>query len=393
MRFFQVLCAICPCLAGFHTFASQPYPQGTAFPLEIYEVEAKAAPALAACGWNIFQSYKIGSPDHYAEYLSALAANNVAGMAAIPCSTEEADKIEWPQAKVQSWVHDIADNSNVAWWDLPEEARPWSVHELKLLRDYTAWTRNNRNAAEISRIIPNVDIIGLSCYCEEMRMPHAWVRYKIQEAGLHGIALAGTTVGQDYLHGQKIPIAVLYCAKYPKTGATPTPEQTYHDFWSAIVSGARGIGVYAYHHAMADDPSLAQNFQRLNEAARQISGPEKIGDVILWGGSDPDVTFEILSGPEKTVPFRPPMEKNDIQYPSLNLLSKIKDGVVYVIAVNSTAQTVTTRITGLPVAGVAAALPFENRAVTISNGNFTDSFMPWGVHIYKIPAPPPATKN
>ena len=400
MKFFLAVCAACLCLGG-RTFANQPYPQGTAFPLEMYEVEGGDAPALAACGWNIFQSYKIKSTNSYDEYLSALATKNVTGLTAIPCSGQKTNKVELPEAKVQSWVGHIAANSNVAWWDLPEEARPWVTHDLKLLEDYTAWTRtydparrptyeytpNNRNASEISRIVPMADIMGLSCYCEEMRMPHAWVRYKIQEAGLHGIALAGATVGRDYLHGQKIPVAILYCAQNPATGAMPTPEQTYHDFWSAIVSGARGIGVYAYHHAMEDNPALVQNLQRLNEAAMQITGPEKIGDVILRSEKNLNVTIEILSGPEKTVSFRPPTEKSDFQYPSINLLSKIKDGNIYIIAVNSTGQTVTTRITGLPATTAAVQLPFENRSIPARSGEFTDLFAPWGVHIYKTPAP------
>jgi hypothetical protein len=377
-----------------------PYPRGTAFPLELYEVDASSAPTLTSRHWNIFQSYGITRTNDYAAYLSALKASDAAGLVAIACSGLKTDKIEWPEAKVEAWIGGIAGNVNLAWWDLPEEARPWSPHELKLLRDYTAWTRvydparrptyeytpNNRNAAQIAPIVPTVDVIGLSCYCEEMRMPHAWVRYKIEEAGLHGIALAGATVGQDYLHGQKIPVAILYCARFPKTGRMPTPDQTYHDFWSAIASGAQGIGVYAYHHAMKDDPALAQNFERLNEAATQISGPDDLGDVILRGKPNPDVAVEILSGPKQTVAFRPANEHHDIQYPSLHLLSKIRGGDIFVIAVNSTEQAITARISGLPASPNTAALPFENRSIRLSNGTFTDSFNPWGVHIYKLPA-------
>ena len=319
-------------------------------------------------------------------------------MAAIACAGTPTNKIEWPKAKVQALVDALAGHANVAWWDLPEEARPWSAREMKLLTDYTAWTRlsdparrptyeytpNNRNAAGISPIVRGVDILGLSCYCEEMRMPHAWVRYKIQEAGRRGIALAGATVGRDYLHGQKTPVAILFCARDKKSGRMPDADQTYHDFWSAIVSGARGIGVYAYHHAMRDDPALARNFERLNEAAAQISGPEKIGDVVLWGETFPGVGCEILAGPAKTVAFRPPTEKADFQYPSINLLSKVRGGNLYIMAVNSTGQPVTARISGLTSGATAASLPFESRVVPASGGNFADTFPPWGVHIYKL---------
>jgi hypothetical protein len=377
---------------------ARPYPQGPAFPLEVYEVRPEEVPALAACGWNIFQTYGIANTSGYDVYLTHLAADGAGAMAAIGSYGSKTNRTEWPAAKAQSWIRAIAAHGNVAWWDLPEEMRPWSPRELKVLTDYTAWTRagdparrptyeytpNNRNAAELARIVPNVDILGVSCYCEEMRMPHAWVRYKIQETGLHGIALAGATVGADYLRGQKIPVAILFCAKDAKTGLMPVSDQTYHDFWSAIVSGAQGIGVYAYHHAMRDDPSLARNFKRLSEAATQISGPEKLGDVILRGETCPTVVAEILSGPEKTVSFRPPTEKVDFQYSSLNLLAKAKDGIEWVIAVNSTDQPVTARVSGLPPIGNRVTVPFENRTLAFASGSLTDRLEPWGVHIYKI---------
>jgi hypothetical protein len=402
-RGFYVLSVMATVLAllsvqPIHAEIARPYPQGTSFPLELYEVENGDVPKLVSYGWNIFQSYKMHTPENYSAYLSALSASHATGLAAIPCSKESKNKMEWPEPKVQPWVRAIARNSNVAWWDLPEEMRPWAASELKLLQNYTAWTRasdparrptyeytpNNRNAAQISRIVPAVDVIGISCYCEELQMPHAWVRYKIQEAGLHGIALAGATVGKDYLHGQKIPVAIIYCAEHYKTGRMPTPEQTYHDFWSAVVSGAQGVGVYAYFHAIKDSPVLAQNLRLLNDAATQITGPEKIGDVILRGSPIPDASCEILSGPAKTVLFRPPTEKIDFQYPSINLLARTMDGAVYVIAVNSTEQTVTARISGLPADAVSAMLPFEDRSVTINGGSLVDSFSAWGVHIYKV---------
>lgn len=364
----------------------------------LYEVKAGSVQTLAASHWNTFQDYGIDRTDDYDAYLSALKTDDTFGLAAIGCTGKKPDKIEWPEAKARAWIRSLAVNSNIAWWDLPEEARPWSAHEVQMLQDYTTWTRhydparrptyeytpNNRNAATISHIVPTVDIIGLSCYCEEMRMPHAWVRYKIQEAGLHGIALAGAAVGNDYLHGEKMPVAILYCASFPKTGLSPSPDQTYHDFWSAIVSGARGIGVYAYYHAMHDDPDLAKNFARLNEAAAQIAGPENIGNVILRGKPSPGVAFQILSGPAKTVSFRPPTEKVDFQYSSLNLLARIMGRAIYIVAVNSTDQPVTARITGLPAHASQAPLPFENRSIPITGAAMIDTFPPWGVHIYKI---------
>ena len=204
---------------------------------------------------------------------------------------------------------------------------------------------------------------------------------------MHGVALAGKTPGPDYLAGQKTLVAVLYCAtnaNYP--GVIPSPAQAYHDVWSAIASGAQGISVFAYWHGVHDTPALTNNLLQLHLAASQISGAEQLGAVVLYGAPNTNVTFSIASGPTQTVAFQPPMETNLFQYPSLNVLSKTWSGNVYAIAVNSTDQSVSAVLSNLPTAAATAVLPFESRSVPVSEGSFADSFPPWGVHIYKMPA-------
>ena len=227
----------------------------TPFPLQVYEVDAKDAPAPGRLRLEHFSILSNQAPwNDYDKYLSGVEGNQQRDRHGRPIRLfrrQKTDKVEWPENKVQSWVRGIAGNSNLAWWDLPEEARPWSARELKVLQDYTTWTRlndplrrptyeytpNNRNAGEISRIVPEVDVIGLSCYCEEMRMPHAWVRYKIQEAGLHGIALAGADVGRDYLHGpEEFPSQFFTAPNFPRPARCRRRSRRITIFWSAIVS-------------------------------------------------------------------------------------------------------------------------------------------------------------
>jgi len=389
------MCGVGLCL-GLAGRAATVYPQGTAFPLEVYEADGREMAGLAAHGWNILQSYGMGTADDNDRYLRKLAGLPVNGLIVVPCNGHGTNKMEWPAERVQAWVQDVGTNPNVAWWDLPEEVRPWRAPEMRMVADYTAATRrfdplrrptyeytpNHRDGPTVARTITNVDVVGLSCYCEATHMPHAWVRYKVQEAGIHAIKLAGATVGPDYLHGQKTPVAILYCAQDKKGDAIATPEQSYHDFWSAVVSGARGIGVYSYFHSQRDNPGLAKNWERFNAAASELSGPEKIGEAVLWGETVSEVGFEIVSGPAQTVAFRPSAEKHDFQYPSINVLAKAKDGKLLVMAVNSTDQTVVARITGLP-AG-EAVLPFEGRSVAVKDGGMTETFAPWGVHVYKM---------
>lgn len=146
----------------------------------------------------------------------------------------------------------------------------------------------------------------------------------------------------------------------------------------------RGTGA-TYWHGLHDDPSLATNLQQLNVAASQITGSEKLGDVVLYGARITNVTFGIIFGPSQMVSFQPPNETNSFQYPSLNVLCQAWAGSVYVIAVNSTDQPVTATISDLPSVAASATLPFESRSVTMTNGGLADAFPPWGVHIYKLP--------
>lgn len=375
------------------------YPQGRVFPLLMYEI-TPAYTNLAACGWNIMQEYGLNTNSDVNTFLQELLSSNLAGPAIIPDSGSSDPYTEWPQAAVQSWVESIAVNTNLAWWYLPEQMEPFYPSETNLLHDYTDWTRlydparrptyeyteNSVNDSTMKGIIPYADVIGVSCYCEDMGMPHAWVRYKLQQAGLGGAALAGAVVGSNYLAGQKTLVAVLSIAQFTNNSPSePSPAQTYHDVWSAIASGAQGIAVWSCFHALNDDPAnLTNNLNELDLAASQLTGPQGVGGMILNGTPNSNVTFKITSGPTNTVSFTPPGESSSFQYPSLNVLSKTWNGFVYIIAVNSTSSNVTAAISNIPSLAASASLPFESRSVGMTNGSFSDSFAAWGTHIYKM---------
>jgi hypothetical protein len=229
-------------------------------------------------------------------------------------------------------------------------------------------------------------------------MPHAWVRYKLQDVGREGLTLAGESPGSNYLAGNKTLIADLYCATN-SNGTMATPQECYHDVWSAVASGAQGIAVYAYWHAIHDTPPLTNNLQQYNIAASQLAGPEQIGQMILYGFPDSNVTFVVTSGPTNTVTFNPPglstatlpptLSSTNVSYPSLNVLCKTWSNKIYLIAVNSTSDSVNATITNLPVDTATAALPFETNSVAVAHGSFPAAFASWGVHVYKItPAAP-----
>jgi autotransporter-associated beta strand protein len=379
---------------------SMPYPQGTTFPLMLYEVDdAPSAANVAPYGWNITQDYGNTTNSLINSYLQLASADSLGGDVAIPCGGDVTTNFEeWPQPEVAAWIQGSMTNNNIGWWDMPEEMRSWIPAEVQLLKDYRAWvqlydtngprptyeyTPNDRIPTDQLGVVSNVDLIGTSAYCEAEGQPHAWVRYKVAQSGVYAVTLAGATIGSNYLAGQKTVVAVLYLAD-PGNGLLATPQQSYHDVWSAIASGAQGIAVFSYWHGVNDNPALTNNLNQFNLAAAQISGSE-IGQVVLYGAHDTNVGFTITAGPTNTDSFQPG-DGTTWQYPSLNVLCETWSNNVYVIAVNSTSNSVSAIITNLPATTGSATLPFELRSLPVSGNSFADTFPPWGAHVYKMAA-------
>ncbi len=384
---------------------AMPYPQGSAFPLMMYEVgDAPSAANVASYGWNIIQTYGLGTNSDINNFLQLASGYSLGGDAPIGCGGDVSTNfVEWPQAQVQAWIQGSMTNNNIAWWDMPEEMRSWHPTEVQLLKDYRVWIRlydtngrrptyeytpNARTTSSQIPVVTNLDIIGCGAYCEAAGQPHAWVRYKVQEAGVHAVTLGGCTIGGNYLSNQKTVVSVLYLAD-PGNGSLPTPQQSYHDVWSSIASGAQGITVWAYWHGVNDNPVLTNNLNQFNLAAAQISGTE-LGQVFLYGTPNPNVNFTIASGPTNTDSFNPG-DGTNWQYSSLNVLCKSWSNSVYVVAVNSTSNSVTATLTNLPSVTGPAGLPLEYRSVAMINGSFSDTFPAWGVHVYKMALTMPNT--
>ncbi len=384
------------------------YPRGNAFPLQLYSLQPDAdVPGVAANGWNIGHRYgwaQVSNPVAGESSLNALmqtfAQSDMQGLPHLPDYRNKDRKgavyyTEWARADMANWIQAIAPNRNIAYWDLPEEQRYWKPSELQIVKDYSAWTRANDplqrpnymyipwnyTAAQVSHYVPYLDIVPASAYAEEARQPHAWVRWRMEET-IRGIQQAGATIGRDYLHGQKTPVGIIELDR-SKWGTAPTPAETNHDFWQLIASGAKGIFVFSYFHRNDDKGALIPNWNLLQQDAAEVAGSE-LGHVILKGTPVTGVTTSVLSGPSQTVSFTPPGYTTSFQFPSIHLMVQQWHRSTYIIAVNSTDQPVTARLSNLPTSSGSAKVMFESRIVPFSGGNFADTFPAWGVHIYKL---------
>lgn len=366
--------------------AQDVYPQGKEFPLVLYSIhEAEEMQKVRQSGWNIAQTY-----DFKPSFLDTVAEGKMLSLASLPGKRKPL-----PEDQVANAIAAVANNTQVAWWEFPEEQRHWREEEMAIVTNYAKWTRQydpqkrpnymyipgHYGAEDVQKYVPYLDIIPASVYTKYMHMPHSWVRWRM-ETTLKGIELAQAKIGPDYLNGEKTPVAVLELFHEPGDKVI-TPEGAYHDFWQSIVSGARGILVYSYFNKR-NHPNLERVWQTYNKAAAEITGSEQLGSAILYGKRPNNVNFEIVSGPARTEEFMSYGMKQPLSYPSIDLLTIDWNKHTYIFAVNSANQPVSTKLTGLPNTTEATVL-FENRKVPVSNGVLNTSFKPLGVHIFKVP--------
>jgi len=360
----------------------RPYPQGMQFLLGLYSIhtveEMKGARRF---GWNMAHRYGFKI-----DFLDVVSQGGMFALVHLSDNEEQLAK---------STIERLAAYDCVAWWDFPEEQRYWREGEFSLVKNLFGWTRiydpNRRpnfmyipghyDSEAIAKYVPYLDIIGAGCYTEYVHQPRAWVRWRI-ESEIDAIHQAGFKVGQNYLDGEKTPIGIpMLFADVNKMGII-SPVEAYHDFYSCIASGARGILVFSYWH-QRDEAVLKKTYQAYAKAASEISGSENLGQAILFGQENKDIHFEITNGPMYTYNFRPHGMQEDVRYPSLNVLAKKWNKDLYILAVNSAEKGISATLKGIPSAKEAIVL-FEDRTVPIHKGQLEDSFGWLGVHIYKI---------
>lgn len=427
--------AVMPVLMVFASATSaqqdtdRPYPEGRRFALGLYSIHTveemnEAGPA----GWNMGHRYRFAE-----DYLPVIEEAGWTCLAHLNGQVKE--PVEQPppptkpenaeqqaanaeergetgvrhvtrlrsEAELKADIERLAAHDAVAWWDLPEEQRFWRKNEYQIVKDLSAWTRKSDprkrpnfmylpghyRAEAVANYVAYLDIIGTGTYTEYAHQPRAWVRWRTEET-IRGIDLAGYKIGPDYLNGQKTPIGIpmLFGSDLSKAGLI-TPVEAYHDFWSCIASGAKGILVFSYWHKR-DQPVFETTWQDgYRRAALNLTSGSDLDQAILFG-DDVELDVAVTKGSPRTSTFRPYGLDEDISLPSVNVLGKRYEGKLFVIAVSSQERPVTAKISGLPAGLTHLEVLFEKRpeeeggnTVTVSAGTIEERF-PWlTVHIYR----------
>lgn len=406
------------------------YPEGSRFPLVLYSIHTvEEMKEVEPAGWAVGHRYNF--KDDFFETVEQAGWMCVAHLrgktqSTAPPPSVSKGKTAGPEAanaeeagrtahevkpserlrteeEVSADIARYAAHDCVAWWDFPEEQRWWREDEYAIVTNLSAWTRKHDpkqrpnymylpghySAEAVAKYTPYLDIVGTGTYTEYAHQPRAWVRWRTEET-IRGIRQSGYRIGHDYLNGEKTPIGIPMLFGKDLQKADPiTPVGAYHDFWSCIASGARGIFLFSFWHRR-DLPLFQSTWEQgYNRAARHLNADPGLPRALLFGENVPlDVT--VTKGSPRTSTFRPYGVEEDISLPSVNVLAKQHQGTLYVIAVSSQERPVTARISGLT--GGTKELEVINRGdgsgedaerVAVTDGAFEETF-PWlTVRVYK----------
>lgn len=154
------------------------------------------------------------------------------------------------------------------------------------------------------------------------------------------------------------------------SGKKATPHQVRAEVWMALVHGSQGL-IYFVHefkpkfneHALLDDPAMLTEVTAINRQIQTLA--------------------PVLNSPAPSQAAT--VRSSEAQVP-IDLMTKRQGKNTYVFAVGmrNGATEGTFTLHGLSGATRAEVLG-ESRTLPIRNGQFTDSFQPYDVHLYRIP--------
>ncbi len=154
----------------------------------------------------------------------------------------------------------------------------------------------------------------------------------------------------------------------------PTFTQSRYMAYQAIVNGARGLLFYGGNIAAtlnAQDAPYGWNWTFWTNVLKAVV--EELGDHSLLA--------DALVAPESTLP----VTFSGTTAPDLEFCVREVPPYIYILACKRETTTVNVTFSGLPASVSTGDLLYESpRTVTVQSGQFTDSFAPLDVHVYRF---------
>jgi hypothetical protein len=161
------------------------------------------------------------------------------------------------------------------------------------------------------------------------------------------------------------------CTHISNTKAKATPQQVKAEVWMSLIRGSQGI-IYFCHQfkptfieaGMLADAEMVQGITATNQQIQQLAP-------VLNSPSLADAATVESSSAETPVEFMAKRSGTDLY--------------LFAVGMRGNPTTATFKLADKTKAAHVEVVG-ENRRIDIANGQFSDAFAPWGVHLYRISA-------
>ena len=290
--------------------------------------------------------------------------------------------------KAQDAINKFGDS--ILWWYVtPEELRHWRKVEMKYLaivadairsvdplkRPISMYQPGHYGKGSLEHYTPILDYISQGCYPHAGSTYRTWNRYWAEN--LTGAAKAG----------QRTAIAVTEMYVEPKLeelGMVPTWVK--YDVWTPLVYGCKGILVFSLANR-ANFDAHDRYFLAYSDVIKPLNGMQKLGEVLLFGVEEKDLSFKVTEGPGEVIYEKKSGGKVEktITYPTIQSKDMRHASGRYCFAVSSTDKPVKALLQGLPKQPVEVYDAENGKLLgTAADGTFPVDFGPWGVRLLRF---------
>lgn len=390
--------------AGASFPANRIYPQGRIFPFSGFSGKPEREKA---------NGFTMHGPVYSTNKLGVLEVNEKAGLpfpytigldmkfhSDKPLSLTET-KIK---AAIAKQVAEVASHTNICWWYLtPEEIRCWRKNEIAYLkaaseaihaadpmkRPVWMYDPNHRDAKALVETGAHLDLVGKGCYVNYAGYQdrRVWVRWGMEQE-IEAIR---------HLHGHRTPLLVPELCKDPEPALFgQIPAWVRHDVYCGLIHGAKGIVIWSLFKRPEVRQSYDLWYEAYANAARQLTGERKLGEVFLFGDLRHDLTVKQLSGPTtvtladktKTTEAKSLSDREkagmNLKYPALSWREFARGTSRYLFVCNSSPESVRVAASGFPMASAVEEAD-TGAAVETANKLALEFELPaWGVRALKF---------
>jgi hypothetical protein len=384
--------------------ADRIYPQGRIFPFSGFS----GIPARESTN-----GFTMHGPVYGADKLGALEANEKAGLPfpytiGLDMKFLSTNALSLTDAEIRAaiagQVAEVASRSNICWWYLqPEEMRPWRKNEMAYLKAASEAIReadplkrpvwmydpNHRDAKALALTGAHTDLIGKGCYVDYAGYQdrRVWVRWSMEQE----------TEAARQLGGHRTPLLVPGLCKDPEPALFgQVPAWVRHDVYCGLIHGAKGVVVWSLFQRPAVRASYDLWYGAYAAAARQLTGPRRLGEVFLFGEPRHDLAVKQLSGPAsvtladkaKTAEAASLSDREkagmNLEYPALSWRELARGASRYLFACNSSPESVRVAVSGFPKTSAAEEAD-TGAAIDIADKPALEfELPPWGVRAVRF---------